>query len=126
MTNESRDRTGYVVVDFERGRASSGREVLPYIPKVIYRDIALPVDPHHATDLRARDLQVFNRFGTFYRRVVPGEFLRAYAVAPRAYVIVGFSNERWERHFGDRDGTYRPMGSTPIRPRRRATGRRRG
>jgi hypothetical protein len=97
---------------------------LPYAPRHYFRD-AIPADPHHVDTLRARDLEIFTAHGEFCRHVVPNEFHTDAPLTAGTYVVVSFVDQKWRRAQGDRDGTPKPMGNT-IRPRRRATGRRRG
>ena len=71
-----------------------------YAPRLFYRDLPLPVDPHHTDALRERDLELFiaNR-GPFCRRAIPREF--APEVMARldagAFVVVSFSGDKWHR-----------------------------
>ena len=102
---------------------ASGLGWMPYIPKLLYRDLAPVADPYHADDLRRRDLEIFVAHGTFCRRPIPNEFPRDAPLDDDTYVIVTFTGDVYRKRLGERDGVRRP--ATMIRPRRGATGRRR-
>ncbi len=99
---------------------------VPYAPRLLFRDLIPVADPHNATDLRARDLEIFEANGMFCRRPLPGEFA-ADATArldSSSFIVVEFSGNRWERQLGKRNGIPQPL-SLSIRRRRRFAGRRR-
>src|SRR5437762_2094640 len=77
---------------------------MPYIPKLVYRDV-VPVDPPHAASLRARDLEVITTFGDFVRRVIPIEFTPDVMAQldDDSYVQVTFAAGRWLRYRSEPD-----------------------
>ncbi len=87
----------------------------PYIPRLVYRDLLLPVDRNHADELRARDLELFAKHGMFFRRQLPGEF-DTEVMARMGYVVVDFSHGKWHRQLGKRRAlTAVKQGGTRVR-----------
>jgi len=80
---------------------ADGPLFMPYIPRVMYRDLVLPVDRHHADALRARDRELFDRHGMFFRCRLPGEFDTA-VMARMGHVLVDFGDGKWHHQLGNR------------------------
>jgi hypothetical protein len=82
---------------------ADGPLFMPYIPRLTYRDIALPVDPDHPDALRQRDLEIFTaQHGPFFRRQLPGEFNTEAGWGYGHFVVVDFSDGKWHRQLGKR------------------------
>lgn len=84
--------------------AASAIAWLDYVPRLVYRDLLLPVDRHHAEALQERDAEVFARHGRFCRRALPGEFVgeEMTLMDVNHLVVVDFGNGRWHRQLGAR------------------------